>query len=60
LWGKSEKLLPFESVEYFRAHLPRQAGIEIVEGFGHVPQLERPKELVRRLSVFADQARAGA
>jgi len=56
LWGKSEKLLPFDAVEYFRAHLPRQAGIEIVEGFGHVPQIERPKELVRRLSVFADQA----
>ncbi|HYR56574.1 MAG TPA: alpha/beta fold hydrolase [Myxococcaceae bacterium] len=60
LWGKSEKLLPFEAVEYFRAHLPRQAGIEIVEGFGHVPQIERPKELVRRLSVFADQARLEA
>lgn len=56
LWGKSEKLLPFEAVQYFRAHLPPQAKIEIVEGFGHVPQLERPRELIRRLAVFADQS----
>jgi pimeloyl-ACP methyl ester carboxylesterase len=55
LWGKSEKLLPFESVQYFREHLPAQAKIEIVEGFGHVPQLERPGELVRRLIRFADE-----
>jgi pimeloyl-ACP methyl ester carboxylesterase len=56
LWGKSEKLLPFEALQYFRAHLPPQAKIEIVEGFGHVPQLERPRELIRRLAVFADQS----
>ncbi len=23
IWGESEKLLPFESIDYFRAHLPR-------------------------------------
>jgi pimeloyl-ACP methyl ester carboxylesterase len=56
LWGKSEKLLPFEAVEYFRAHLPDQARIEIVEGFGHVPQFERPRELVRRIVRFVDDA----
>ncbi len=56
LWGKSEKLLPFEAVEYFRAHLPKHAKIEIVEGFGHVPQFERPRELVRRIGRFADEA----
>ena len=56
LWGASEKLLPFEGVEYFRAHLPKHARIEIVEGFGHVPQIERPRELVERLNAFADEA----
>jgi pimeloyl-ACP methyl ester carboxylesterase len=56
LWGKSEKLLPFEAVEYFRQHLPPEAKIEIVEGFGHVPHLERPRELTSRLNRFADEA----
>ena len=55
LWGKSEKLLPFEALEYFRAHLPATSQVEVVEGFGHVPQIERPHELVRRLVAFADQ-----
>jgi pimeloyl-ACP methyl ester carboxylesterase len=56
IWGRSEKLLPYESVEFFRAHLPSHAQIDVVEGFGHVPQVERPKELVRRLTQFADTA----
>lgn len=55
LWGQSEKLLPYESIDYFRAHLPPHAEIHIVEGFGHVPQMERPDELVRRLVRFADR-----
>ncbi len=55
LWGKSEKLLPYESIDYFRAHLPSAAEIHEVAGFGHIPQMERPKELVKRLVVFADQ-----
>jgi len=57
LWGKSEKLLPFEAVQYFRAHLPPKAEVEIVDGFGHVPQMERPRQLVQRLIAFADRAR---
>ena len=53
LWGKSERVLPYESVEFFRAHLPKSAEIEEVEGFGHVPQLETPKALVARILAFA-------
>lgn len=55
LWGKSEKLLPYESVDYFRAHLPTKAEIHEVAGFGHIPQMERPKELVTRLVAFAER-----
>jgi len=55
LWGGSEKLLPFEGIDYFRRHLPRHAKIEIVPRFGHVPQVERPRELVKRLVKFADE-----
>jgi len=55
IWGGSEKLLPYEGIDYFRAHLPSQARIEVVEGFGHSPQVERPRALVRRLVAFADE-----
>ncbi len=55
LWGKSEKLLPADGVDYFRAHLPPHAQIHVIEGFGHLPQMERPDELARQLVRFADQ-----
>jgi len=55
LWGASEKLLPREQLDWYRAHLPPGARIEVVEGFGHVPQMERPRELVERLRAFADE-----
>lgn len=57
LWGKSEKLLPFEGIDYFRAHLPSHAEIQVVDGFGHIPQMERPRLLVERLVRFADRHR---
>jgi len=52
LWGKSEKLLPQEMLAYFRAHLPRTAEIHVVENFGHIPQMERPSELVSHVQGF--------
>jgi pimeloyl-ACP methyl ester carboxylesterase len=55
LWGASEKLLPREQLDWYRAHLPAEARIEVVQGFGHVPQVERPRELVQRLRSFADE-----
>ncbi|MBX7100433.1 MAG: alpha/beta fold hydrolase [Myxococcaceae bacterium] len=53
LWGKSEKLLPYESIDYYRAHLPKHAEVHEVDRFGHVPQMEHPKALVRRLVDFS-------
>lgn len=53
LWGRSDKLLPRESVDYFRAHLPTSAEITEVEGFGHMPQMEHPRQFVERLADFA-------
>ncbi|HEY2435781.1 MAG TPA: hypothetical protein VGH93_01275, partial [Solirubrobacteraceae bacterium] len=55
LWGASEKLLPHEQLDWYRAHLPPGAHVEVVPGFGHVPQMERPRELVLRLHVFAEE-----
>ena len=55
LWGASEKLLPREQLDWYRTHLPPGARIEVVRGFGHLPQMERPRELVQRLRGFAEE-----
>ncbi len=55
LWGASEKLLPYEGVDYFRAHLPPHARVEVFPECGHVPQVEAPEALVARLCRFADE-----
>lgn len=57
VWGQSEKLLPYEGLQYFRAHLPAHAEIHEVEGFGHIPQMERPQELSELLLAFARKNR---
>lgn len=56
IWGKSERLLPYEGIEFFQEHLPKHAEVHVVEGFGHVPQMERPAELVTHLCGFADRS----
>jgi pimeloyl-ACP methyl ester carboxylesterase len=53
IWGTREKLLPPEGLAYFRTHLPKHAEVHEVEGFGHMPQMENPKPLVRRVIDFA-------
>ncbi len=54
VWGGSEKLLPHQSLDFFRSHLPAHARVRVVERFGHIPQVERPDELVSELIQFAN------
>jgi len=54
LWGQSERLLPFEGIEYFRTHLPSGSRVEVLANCGHVPQIECPEAVVDRLTRFAD------
>jgi pimeloyl-ACP methyl ester carboxylesterase len=56
VWGGSEKLLPRESLDFFRTHLPPHSRVRVVDGFGHLPHVERPGELVSELIQFADSA----
>ncbi|MEZ4451407.1 MAG: alpha/beta hydrolase [Nannocystaceae bacterium] len=53
LWGRGERLLPGQSLDFFRTHLPAQGRIEEPEGFGHCPNLDRPRQLARRIAEFA-------
>ncbi|WP_223636714.1 alpha/beta fold hydrolase [Corallococcus sp. EGB] len=56
LWGGSERLLPPEILAWYRQHLPAHAEVHVVDGFGHVPQMERPDAFVSHLVGFADRA----
>lgn len=53
IWGRQEKLLPYEGLDFFRAHLPPNAEIHEVKGFGHMPQMEHPRAFVERVTKFA-------
>lgn len=48
LWGKSDRLLPRGTLEFFRRALPRAEVVEL-EGTGHLPHLESPRALVRAI-----------
>jgi pimeloyl-ACP methyl ester carboxylesterase len=56
VWGGSEKLLPHQSLDFFRTYLPAHARVRVVEQFGHIPHVERPNELVSELVRFADSS----
>jgi len=56
LWGASEKLLPFDGVDYFREHLPPSTRVHLVQGVGHVPQIEHPALVAKYLTQFADDS----
>jgi len=56
VWGGSEKLLPQQSLAFFREHLPPHSRVRVVEGFGHIPHVERPGEFVSELLQFSDSA----
>jgi pimeloyl-ACP methyl ester carboxylesterase len=52
LWGTEERLLPATLVEYYRQHLPPHGTLEVVKGWSHASQMERPDELVERALRF--------
>lgn len=53
VWGQREKLLPAEGLDYFRAHLPPTAEVRHVPAFGHMPQMEHPRDFVEEVRRFA-------
>jgi pimeloyl-ACP methyl ester carboxylesterase len=57
LWGRSERLLPPASLDFFRAHLPEHAEIVEPDDFGHCPNLDRPRALAERIATFVESLR---
>lgn len=51
-WGRHDRVLPPEHVEFFRAHL-RSVRVEEGEGYGHAPFLDQPRAFASKLEAFA-------
>lgn len=51
-WGRSERVLPAASLEFFRRALPDHVTIEEPEDFGHCPYMDRPYVLAARIAEF--------
>jgi pimeloyl-ACP methyl ester carboxylesterase len=53
LWGRSDRLMPPESLLFFKRSLPPHATIEEPEGFGHCPHLDAPRRFAKKILEFA-------
>lgn len=57
VWGRSERVLPSASLEFFRRALPAHATFEEPDDFGHCPYMDRPYVLAAKIAEFT-RARA--
>jgi pimeloyl-ACP methyl ester carboxylesterase len=53
VWGARDALVPIGGAGWVARHLPR-ARSAVIAGAGHVPMLDRPRELTRELLAFLD------
>ncbi len=56
IWGKSDRILPRSSLDFYRRALPPSVVIEEPDDVGHSPHVEKPRWLVERLLAFASGA----
>ena len=59
VWGRSERLLPRESLDFFKESLPPHATFDEPEGLGHCPHLEDPTRISREIVAFARRIAEG-
>ena len=59
VWGQSERLLPPESLAFWKANLPSHVTIEEPAGFGHCPHLDAPARLTEKILAFARSTARG-
>ena len=58
VWGRQDAWAPVEHAERFAAAIPG-ARVVVLEECGHVPQEERPEELIRLVRGFLERQEAG-
>jgi pimeloyl-ACP methyl ester carboxylesterase len=58
-WGKRDRILPREQLEFWRSNLPTQANVIEPEELGHFPVFDDPERLSRDVLSFARTVKAG-
>lgn len=53
LWGRSDRLMPPSSLDFYQKSLPAHATIEEPPGIGHCPHLDDPAGLAEKIAQFA-------
>jgi len=55
LTGRDDGVIPDETIQWYRDHLPPHARIREIERFGHAPMTERPRDLARYIREFLSE-----
>ena len=55
IWGRGERILPPQCLDFFREHLPDHVEWLEPDDFGHTPHLERPGKLTKHVVGFVSQ-----
>lgn len=53
IWGRHDRIIPFETSELWLRHLP-DARLEVIEEAGHTPHVERAEEVVKLITDFLE------
>lgn len=53
-WGNADGILDAAQLQWYREHLPPHAVVELPDGYGHSPFMDRPGHFVIRLRAFLD------
>lgn len=55
IWGKQDRIMIKEQLQFFKNHLPKHTIIEEPEEFGHCPYLDHPVQLAARVIDFCEK-----
>ncbi len=53
-WGSADGILDAAQLQWYQAHLPPQTVVDVSEGYGHSPFMDRPGQFVAKLRSFLD------
>jgi pimeloyl-ACP methyl ester carboxylesterase len=57
VWGAADRVIPASYAERLAAGLGRPAMVRLIEGAGHVVELDAPEELASPIELFSGGAR---
>ena len=53
-WGEKDRVMPRSYAQFIASKIAGESRIAIIEGAGHLAELDRPQELAREVLAFAD------